>query len=109
MKRSLVAIFLAIACWAAHGANAQPWPAKPARLIVSANPGGGTADPISRFLAEALPEVSASAKAGMPGLATGSWFGILAPVGTPKAFADVWDREITRWGEGARFTGVTLD
>jgi tripartite-type tricarboxylate transporter receptor subunit TctC len=94
---------------------------------------------------EALPDVPTFAEAGMPGLATGTWFGFLAPVGTPpaviarvnadvnkvlkdpsvrarlvdmglepgggtpKEFADFWDREIARWGEVVRFTGVKLD
>lgn len=94
---------------------------------------------------EALPDVPTFAEAGLPGLATGTWFGFLAPVGTPpavvarmnaevnkvlrdpavraklvemgmepgggtpKEFADFWDREIARWGEVVRFTGVKLD
>ena len=30
---------------------AESWPAKPLRIIVPANAGGGTADPLSRVLA----------------------------------------------------------
>ncbi len=35
-------------------APAEPWPAKPLRIIVPANAGGGTADPVSRVLADEL-------------------------------------------------------
>ena len=33
-------------------APADSWPAKPLRIIVPANAGGGTADPVSRVLAK---------------------------------------------------------
>lgn len=36
------------------GAQTEPWPAKPVRIIVPANAGGGTADPVSRVFAEEL-------------------------------------------------------
>ncbi len=35
-------------------AQSAPWPAKPVRIIVPANAGGGTANPVSRFFGEEL-------------------------------------------------------
>ena len=35
-------------------AQAESWPSKPVRIIVPANAGGGTANPVSRFFAEEL-------------------------------------------------------
>jgi tripartite-type tricarboxylate transporter receptor subunit TctC len=54
-SRSLVAA-AALASLAAAPAHAQgePWPSKPVRIIVPANAGGGTANPVSRFFAEEL-------------------------------------------------------
>ncbi len=34
--------------------SAQPWPSKPLRIIVPANAGGGTADPVARVFADEL-------------------------------------------------------
>jgi tripartite-type tricarboxylate transporter receptor subunit TctC len=42
----------------------------------------------------ALPDVPTSAEAGMPGLESSAWFGILAPVGTPRPIIDRMNREI---------------
>ena len=42
----------------------------------------------------ALPDVPTTAEAGMPGLESSAWFGILAPVGTPRAVIDRINREI---------------
>ena len=41
-----------------------------------------------------LPNVPTSAEAGMPGLESSAWFGILAPVGTPRAIVQKLNREI---------------
>ena len=41
-----------------------------------------------------LPHVPTSAEAGMPGLESSAWFGILAPVGTPRAIVQKLNREI---------------
>jgi tripartite-type tricarboxylate transporter receptor subunit TctC len=41
-----------------------------------------------------LPNVPTSAEAGMPGLESSAWFGILAPVGTPGAIVQKLNREI---------------
>ncbi len=54
-----IALLATLACAASLAIQAQPaaaadWPTKPVRIIVPAGGGGGTADPISRVLAEAL-------------------------------------------------------
>ncbi len=41
-----------------------------------------------------LPNVPTSAEAGMPGLESSAWFGILAPVGTPRPIVMRLNREI---------------
>ena len=42
----------------------------------------------------ALPNVPTSAEAGMPGLESSSWLGVMAPAGTPKPIVDKLNREI---------------
>ena len=42
----------------------------------------------------ALPNVPTSAEAGMPGLESSAWFGILAPAGTPRPMVQRLNREI---------------
>lgn len=42
----------------------------------------------------ALPDVPTSAEAGLPGLESSAWFGILAPAGTPRPIIDRINREI---------------
>ena len=42
----------------------------------------------------ALPNVPTSAEAGMPGLESSSWLGLMAPAGTPKAIVDRLNREV---------------
>ena len=42
----------------------------------------------------ALPNVPTSAEAGMPGLESSAWFGILAPAGTPRAVIERLNRDI---------------
>ena len=49
----LAATLLAMPTGPAH-AQAESWPSKPVRIIVPANAGGGTANPVSRFFAEEL-------------------------------------------------------
>jgi tripartite-type tricarboxylate transporter receptor subunit TctC len=56
---SLLTATLALAAGLAHAqapapAAASDWPAKPLRMIVPANAGGGTANPVSRVLADEL-------------------------------------------------------
>ncbi len=42
----------------------------------------------------ALPNVPTSAEAGMPGLESSSWLGVMAPAGTPKSIVERLNREI---------------
>lgn len=44
----------------------------------------------------ALPNVPTVAEAGVPGFEASSWFGVLAPAGTPKEIVDRLSREIAR-------------
>ena len=55
-RRGLVPAVLAalLAVPATASAQADAWPSKPVRIIVPANAGGGTANPVRRFFAEAL-------------------------------------------------------
>lgn len=41
-----------------------------------------------------LPEVPTMAESGLPGFETGTWYGIVAPAGTPKEVVDKLNREI---------------
>ncbi len=45
---------------------------------------------------QALPEVPTIAESGVPGYETGSWYGMLAPAGTPRAIIDRLNREIVK-------------
>jgi tripartite-type tricarboxylate transporter receptor subunit TctC len=59
MRVSLMAALLSFMLLLAGGvqpvqAQADSWPARPVRIIVPANAGGGTADPLSRALADEL-------------------------------------------------------
>jgi tripartite-type tricarboxylate transporter receptor subunit TctC len=42
-----------------------------------------------------LPDVPTVAESGMPGYQAGSWYGILAPAGTPQAIVQRLNREIS--------------
>lgn len=58
-KVLFIAAWVALVSWALPApaqtaAPSEPWPAKPLRIIVPANAGGGTADPVSRVFAEEL-------------------------------------------------------
>ncbi len=44
--------------------------------------------------ASALPEIPTVAESGFPGYAFDSWFGVLAPAGTPKEIVDALNAEI---------------
>jgi tripartite-type tricarboxylate transporter receptor subunit TctC len=46
--------------------------------------------------AMALPELPTIAEAGVEGYSWDTWFGVLAPAGTPRATVDVLNREIVR-------------
>ena len=41
-----------------------------------------------------MPEVPTIAESGFPGYASGSWFGLLAPKGTPPAIVDMLNKEV---------------
>ncbi len=47
--------------------------------------------------APALPDTPTVAEAGLPGFEASSWFGILAPAGTPPAIVAKLNAEIARW------------
>ncbi len=47
--------------------------------------------------APALPDVPTVAEAGLPGFEASSWFGVLAPAGTPPAIVAKLNAEIGRW------------
>jgi tripartite-type tricarboxylate transporter receptor subunit TctC len=56
-RAALVAASASLAALAAPAALAQgadAWPSRPVRIVVPANAGGGTANPVSRFFAEEL-------------------------------------------------------
>ena len=57
----------------------------------------GSVRPIAVLAAKriaSLPDVPTTAEAGMPGLESSAWFGILAPVGTPRAIIERLNRDI---------------
>ena len=45
----------------------------------------------------ALPDLPTIAESGLPGFDANSWFGILAPAGTPKDIIDRWNSEVAKW------------
>jgi tripartite-type tricarboxylate transporter receptor subunit TctC len=47
--------------------------------------------------AAALPDVPTMAEAGLPGFEASSWFGVLAPAGTPPAIVAKLNAEIGKW------------
>jgi len=47
--------------------------------------------------APALPDVPTMAEAGLPGYEASSWFGVLAPAGTPPAIVAKLNSEIAKW------------
>jgi tripartite-type tricarboxylate transporter receptor subunit TctC len=61
----------------------------------------------------ALPDVPTTAEAGMPGLESSAWFGILAPAGTPRAVVDKINREVNAALKDAslrqRYTDLGVD
>ena len=66
----------------------------------------------------ALPDVPTIAESGLPGFEASSWFGVLAPAGTPPAIVARLNAEINKWlqspegkeqllGQGAQAAGGT--
>ncbi len=47
--------------------------------------------------APALPDVPTVAEAGLPGFEASSWFGLLAPAGTPKEIIAKLNAEVAKW------------
>jgi len=47
--------------------------------------------------APALPDVPTIAESGLPGFEASSWFGVLAPAGTPPAIVTKLNAEIAKW------------
>jgi tripartite-type tricarboxylate transporter receptor subunit TctC len=41
-----------------------------------------------------MPDVPTIAESGFPGYSSGSWFGLLAPKGTPQAIIDKLNKEV---------------
>jgi len=44
----------------------------------------------------ALPDLPTMAEAGVPGFDISTWFGLLAPAGTPPAVIAKWNADVTR-------------
>ncbi len=57
----------------------------------------------------ALPDVPTLGEAGVPGIAIGTWFGLLAPAGTPKAVVSRLNAEIVKVIQSAEFRKQMLD
>ncbi|HEY1460227.1 MAG TPA: tripartite tricarboxylate transporter substrate binding protein [Casimicrobiaceae bacterium] len=51
----------------------------------------------SRVRAPALPDVPTIAESGLPGFEASSWFGVLAPAGTPPAVIAKINAEVNKW------------
>jgi tripartite-type tricarboxylate transporter receptor subunit TctC len=51
----------------------------------------------SAVRAPALPDVPTIAESGLPGFEASSWFGVLAPAGTPRAIIDRLNAEGVKW------------
>lgn len=49
----------------------------------------------------ALPDIPTIAESGLPGFEATSWFGVLAPAGTPPAIIDKLNAEIDKWLQSA--------
>jgi tripartite-type tricarboxylate transporter receptor subunit TctC len=68
------------------GLVVQPWQAKQLRVL-----GFGSAQRIARF-----PDVPTLAESGLPGYEAGSWYGLVAPKGTPREIVDKLNAEVRR-------------
>jgi tripartite-type tricarboxylate transporter receptor subunit TctC len=68
------------------GLVVQPWQAGRLRVL-----GFGSAQRIARF-----PEVPTLAESGLPGYEAGSWYGLVAPKGTPREIVDKLNAETRR-------------
>lgn len=109
---------------AAPAVHAAEYPVRPIRVVVPF-PAGGNADILARIIetmfnllpivlphtragrlralavtaskrAPALPQVPTFAEAGIPDFEAGSWYGVLAPAGTPKDIIAKLHSEISR-------------
>jgi tripartite-type tricarboxylate transporter receptor subunit TctC len=68
------------------GLVAQPWQAGQLKVL-----GFGSTARIERF-----PNVPTLAESGLPGYEAGSWYGLFAPAGTPRAIVDRLNAETQR-------------
>ena len=68
------------------GLVAQPWQAGQLKVL-----GFGSAARIAQY-----PDVPTLAESGLPGYEAGSWYGLFAPVGTPRAIVDKLNAETQR-------------
>jgi tripartite-type tricarboxylate transporter receptor subunit TctC len=53
---------------------------------------------------EAIPDVPTVAEAGVPGFSAGSWYGIVAPTGTPRSVIETLNREIVAATQSAEIS-----
>jgi tripartite-type tricarboxylate transporter receptor subunit TctC len=68
------------------GLVAQPWQAGQLKVL-----GFGSTARISQY-----PDVPTLAESGIPGYEAGSWYGLFAPAGTPRAIVDKLNAETQR-------------
>jgi tripartite-type tricarboxylate transporter receptor subunit TctC len=68
------------------GLVAQPWQAGQLKVL-----GFGSTSRISQY-----PDVPTLAESGLPGYEAGSWYGLFAPAGTPRAIVDKINTETQR-------------
>jgi tripartite-type tricarboxylate transporter receptor subunit TctC len=58
---------------------------------------------------QAIPDIPTVAEAGVPGYETGSWYGIVAPVKTPRPVIERLSREIATATRSAEISGRLVD
>ena len=106
----MLIVFAAIIAHAA--AEAQTFPTRPVRIIVTTAAGGGadiTMRTIGQKLTEswgravsstarsrALPDLPTIAEAGVPGYEAAGWYGIVAPAATPRAIVAALNSALVR-------------
>jgi tripartite-type tricarboxylate transporter receptor subunit TctC len=81
------------------GLVAQPWQAGKLRVL-----GFGSEKRIARF-----PDVPTLAESGLPGYQAGSWYGLFASKGTPRAIVDKLNAEVRRILDDAQVREKVLE